>query len=102
MIRLDSEGRNVTDLGGLWSEDDCEIVTTQYDHPSITSGQHTNGKANIFIRVAETGEWLRSTERSLYATREAWSAFGIEWFQQKASGDMPAPMIPYIKQDSEW
>lgn len=51
--RFSSDGRCVTNLPGLWSEDDIEITQTQFNHPSITSGQHTNGPANIFWRNPE-------------------------------------------------
>jgi hypothetical protein len=54
--RFSSDGRCVTNLPGLWSDDDIEITQTQFNHPRITSGQHTNGPANIFWRNPE-GEW---------------------------------------------
>lgn len=80
-MRLDREGRDVSDLPGLWDESDVEIVTTQFSHPSITSGQHTNGPADIWIRLPCGGvDWIRSPERSMHRTRQAWIEMGIEWF----------------------
>lgn len=83
-MRLDRQGRDVTDSPGLWSEEDCEIVATQYSHPGIASGQHTNGPASIWIRLAESDEWHRSQERSMHKTREAWIAYGIKAFTDAA------------------
>lgn len=74
MIRLDTTGRDVTDLPGLWSEDDCEIVATNFPHPTITSGQHTNGPATIWIRRCVHGaEWINTGEKSMHKVREAWA-----------------------------
>lgn len=83
-MRLDKRGRDVTDSPGLWSEEDCEIIATQYRHPSITSGQHTNGPASIWIRLAESEQWHRSQERSMHNTREAWINDGIKAFTDAA------------------
>jgi hypothetical protein len=89
-MRLDREGRDVTDLPGLWDESDCEIAMTQFSHPSITSGQHTNGPASIWIRLPDGGVgWLRSSERSLKKTVDAWIAFGIDWFREGDCRDIP-------------
>jgi hypothetical protein len=34
-----------------------ELCITQYNHPDITSGMHTNGPANVFVRKAgESGD----------------------------------------------
>lgn len=80
-IRLDTSGRDVTDLPGLHDETDCEIVATNYPHPTITSGQHTNGPASIWIRLPDGGvDWVRCRERSLFAAWKAWEEMGIDWF----------------------
>lgn len=64
-MRIDSDGRNVTDLPGLWNCNDYEIIATNYSHPSITSGQHTNGPATIWFRK-DGGEWVNSGEKYMY------------------------------------
>lgn len=79
-MRLDTAGRDVTDSPGLWSEEDCEIVATNFRHPTITSGQHTNGPASIWIRRADVGEWIRTNGRNMHAVREQWSHEGISIF----------------------
>lgn len=85
-MRLDRSGRDVTDLPGLWDESDCEIVMTNYSHPSITSGQHTNGAYSVWIRLPDGGvDWILSSERSVHKTVKAWIAFGIDWFQEQES-----------------
>lgn len=79
-MRLDTAGNDVTQLPGLWSEDDCEIVATNFRHPTITTGQHTNGLAVIWIRKAEVGEWYRTYSRSMHDVRQQWIHEGIESF----------------------
>jgi hypothetical protein len=83
--RYDTAGRDVTDLPGLHDEADIEICTTQYPHPSIASGQHTNGPASIWVRMPDSGderqEWIRSRERSRHATLKALADMGFEWFR---------------------
>ena len=44
MIRIDSEGRDVTDLPGLWSEDDTEHV-----QPNLAAMDFTIDTANAFL-----------------------------------------------------
>jgi hypothetical protein len=81
-MRLDTSGREVTDTPGLWDESDCEIVATNYPHPSITTGQHANGPASVWIRLPDGGvDWIRSPSRSKHWTAKAWVEMGIEWFQ---------------------
>ena len=73
MIRLDTAGRDVTDMPGLWSKDDCEIVATNFRHPTITSGQHTNGPATIWIRrCLDRAEWINTGETHMHKVRDAW------------------------------
>jgi len=80
-MRLDTSGRDVTDLPGLWDESDCEIIATNHRHPSITSGQHTNGPFSIWIRLPDGGvDWIKSRERTFHETAKAWIDFGIDWF----------------------
>jgi len=85
-MRLDRTGRDLTELSGLWDEPDCEIVTTQFRHPSIKSGPRTNGPPTIWIRLPDGGvDWIRCRERSLRETVQAWIDMGIEWFQEVAA-----------------
>ena len=66
-MRLDREGRDVTDLSGLWDESDCEIASTNFGHPSIIGGMHTNGPASIWIRLPDGDvDWIRCRERSIH------------------------------------
>lgn len=82
MIRLDTAGRDVTDLPGLWSEEDCEIVATNFPHPTITSGQHTNGPATIWIRRAEVGDWLNTRETHMHKVVTQWIHDGIRTWRE--------------------
>jgi hypothetical protein len=80
-MRIDTMGRDVTDSPGLWSESDMEICVTQYSHPSSTTGQHTNGPANIFVRCEFwTDEWILSRERTVHDTVQAFLTLGFGWF----------------------
>ena len=80
-MRLDTSGRDVTELCGLWDDSDCEIIATNYPHPSLTSGQHTNGPATVWIRLPDGGvDWIQSRERTVHQTVQAWIEMGIDWF----------------------
>jgi hypothetical protein len=46
-----------------------EVCQTIYGHPSITSGQHTNGPASIWVRVPG-GEWVPTGRKSMHSVRE--------------------------------
>ena len=65
MTRIDRQGRDVTDLPGLWSESDLEITTTQYRHPNDPPGQHVNGPAKIFYRFIGR-DWMLSEHKSMH------------------------------------
>jgi hypothetical protein len=56
-----------------------DVCQTQFSHPDITSGQHTNGPASIWVRVTG-GEWVpvpRYLFRSLREIREWCEALGV-------------------------
>lgn len=72
--RWDREGRDVTDLPGLWSADDLRVCQTNFNHPSITTGQHTNGPAMIWTRIDSDDDWIRTGETHLHRVREQWIA----------------------------
>jgi len=63
IIRFDTYGRDVTDLPGLWSEDDFEVMSTQFPDPEQTSGMHTNGPLSYFGRRVG-GKWKHIDRRS--------------------------------------
>lgn len=69
ITRVSRNGNDVTGLPWMWSVTDTEVCATNYPHPSITSGQHTNGPASIWTRPIG-GEWERSAERSMHKVRE--------------------------------
>jgi hypothetical protein len=83
--RYDTAGRDVTDLHGLHDEADIEVCSTNYGHPSITSGLHTNGHASVWVRMPDASderrEWIRSREMSLNSTLSAFVTLGFTWFQ---------------------
>jgi hypothetical protein len=67
-----------------------EMRITQYNHPDITSGQHTNGPANVFVRKAgesgdsdELQDWYlvdRSRVRMVIKVHSLIAELGIERF----------------------
>ena len=78
--RYDKTGRDVTDLPGLWDESDIEICATNYRHPTITSGQHTNGPERYWVRF-EGVDWFELKEhRSLHAILRDWKEYGKDLF----------------------
>lgn len=81
MFRFDKTGRHITHLPGLWSEEDCEITATNYAHPSITTGQHTNGPQTIFIRECKEGSpWIKTDLRHNHKVVLLWVESGINAF----------------------
>lgn len=81
IIRWSAEGEELNNKRYLWrNSTDCEICTTQYSHPSITGGLHTNGPVSIWIRRIG-GEWIYCHERNVHQVRQNWIEMGIEWFE---------------------
>lgn len=71
--RWDKEGRDVTNLPGLWDESDVEVSATNFPHPMITSGQHTNGPASIWLkRCVDGAEWWNTGMTHMHKVRNAW------------------------------
>jgi hypothetical protein len=61
---------------------DSDICITQYRHPDITSGMHTNGRANMFVRMNK-GDWYlvdRDRVRNQDTLRSLIAGLGIEQF----------------------
>jgi hypothetical protein len=71
--RWDREGRDVTNLPGLWSDEDVQVSATNFAHPTITSGQHTNGPAIIWLkRCVDGAEWVNTGLTHMHKVRDAW------------------------------
>ena len=62
-----------------------EIISTQYTHPDIKSGQHTNGPPKIWVR--ELGKnfsaWFPTLEHSMKKVRDNLDKHGIEFYEVK-------------------
>jgi hypothetical protein len=78
--RYDRECRDLTDMPGLWSETDCEILQTRYSDPEQTNGIKTNGPPLIFIRLPNCGdrrsEWKHCDMLSIYGVLNRWLVGG--------------------------
>lgn len=48
-----------------------EICVTQFTHPDIKSGQHTNGPATIWLRRTEHDSWVCTNTHALHKVRQA-------------------------------
>jgi hypothetical protein len=48
---------------------DIEYIATNYRHPDIKTGQHTNGPARIWIRV-DSGPWYPTGSCSMWRVRD--------------------------------
>lgn len=86
MRRYSSIGNDVTDNPNLWKSGDCEIVRTQYHHPDITEGMHTNGPASIWIREAgwkhrADGRWINTGSHKMHDVIEQFIQFGTSLFR---------------------
>lgn len=65
ILRFSSNGDDITDMPELWSVTDTEVCSTNYPHPTITSGQHTNGPRTNWMRQIG-GEWVPLREKSMH------------------------------------
>jgi hypothetical protein len=82
MTRHDKSGRNVTELPGLWSESDCEITSSNFRDPAVTTGQHTNGPAQVFIRLCTRPDypWVPTQMNQAHKVVALWAEKGIDAF----------------------
>ena len=75
-------GEDVTEDLDAWKIDDYELVATNLEHPTIKSGQHTNGPATIWVRNVFDREWICTGEHSMHKVRKRLAKDGIEAFQK--------------------
>jgi len=58
-----------------------ELKTSNYYHPEQTTGQHTNGPANIFVRLSGEKRWyVVDGLRSQHETRKVIELLGWKEF----------------------
>lgn len=61
-----------------------EIIWSIYNHPNQTSGQHTNGPANVFIRENDSSPWYIVTEiKGWYKIAKVVKEIGVSEFQKQ-------------------
>lgn len=61
-----------------------ELKSSQYNDPDQTSGQHTNGPANLFVREGDCGHWYFVEGRlSQHKVRCLIEEMGLQEFQKK-------------------
>lgn len=53
-----------------------EICATNFNHPTITSGMHTNGPAHIWIKINE--EWIPTGSSTMHRVRKELETHGAE------------------------
>jgi hypothetical protein len=85
--RIGTDGENVTGKPALCDPTDAEFCTTNFPHPNILSGQHTNGPPSIWIRRIG-GEWIRCRERALHHAIAAFVSMGFAWFEEVEAEDI--------------
>lgn len=69
-----------------------KFCRTNYVHPEVTTGQHTNGPAVVWIQ--HNGEWICTRETHLHRVREWLEAFGdeyIEMLKRQYNYDLSSP-----------
>lgn len=60
---------------------DFEICQTNFNHPDIKTGMHTNGKAGIWIRPAiKVAEWAYTDEHAMHKVRKNIDEQGINYY----------------------
>ena len=55
---------------------DWKICATNFPHPTITEGQHTNGPAAVWVEV--DGEWINTGSHCLHHVANELEAYGVE------------------------
>lgn len=65
----------------MYKYGDYEIIATNFDHPTITTGQHTNGPARIWVRYKD-GPWIDTQEKSMHKVIIALDVGGLEKFSK--------------------
>ena len=55
---------------------EIELVKTNYSHPTITTGQHTNGPGRVWLR--EGDRWMDTGSSSLLRVRQELARNGTE------------------------
>lgn len=87
MERISVNGECVTHSPEQWKDTDYEMVATQFSHPSIIEGQHTNGPASIWVRQIG-GEWHATGMCHAHKVRALLVVFGLEWFRDSSIAPM--------------
>jgi hypothetical protein len=68
-------------MGGIMK---YQIVCTKFDDPAQKSGQHTNGKPNLFIREDDTCPWWYVEEiKSAHKVRCMIEEMGFHEFRKR-------------------
>jgi len=62
-----------------------EIVATQFSHPAITSGMHTNGPATLWLKIGD--EYVKAHSRQWHEVKLWVEHLGMEYvaMQRKAT-----------------
>jgi len=88
--RISTSGADVTGKPARYRPTDARFCTTNFPHPNIVSGQHTNGPPAIWIRRI-AGRWIRCRERALHHAIAAFVTMGFAWFEEvEAEGSREA------------
>jgi hypothetical protein len=53
-----------------------ELCQTNYPHPDIKTGQHTNGPAAVWVRI--NGAWVDTNSTHLHCVRRELEMHGVE------------------------
>ena len=56
-----------------------DICHTNFNHPDITTGQHTNGPPSVWVRVHPDGEWYPTRSYYWHKVWQWVEAFGVEY-----------------------
>lgn len=63
------------------SHGEFDLMATNFRHPDVTTGQHTNGPATIWVRY-QGREWICTGERHMHKVRTALIQQGYEYLRQ--------------------
>lgn len=72
-LRLDTRGCDVTDLPGLWDEQDlCLYVCHFNPNKPVDETVRTAGPESVWMRTGDSGRWINTGEKSWSKVRDSW------------------------------
>lgn len=89
-LRLEAEAQAADAAGGVMKS--YKLCATNYPHPDIITGQHTNGAATVWVQIDGEGPWYNTHSHSQHRVRREMEMNGPDriiagtWNEYEAAG----------------